>query len=62
MTGRLRQLSDWHEAPLPAAMETADRINDAAERMIAIQMAGYPSGWTDLERREMAEQHLFGRV
>ncbi len=43
-------------------METADRINDAAERMIAIQMAGYPSGWTDLERREMAEQHLFGRV
>lgn len=32
------------------------------ERMIAIQMSAYPDHWTEEERREMAEQHLFGRA
>lgn len=30
------------------------------DRMVAIQMAAYPESWTDDEKREMAEQHLFG--
>jgi hypothetical protein len=32
------------------------------EAMIVIQMAAYPSGWTEDERRETAVHHLFGRA
>lgn len=39
---------------------TADDLGGCVERMIAIQMAAYPAGWTEDEKREMAERHLFG--
>lgn len=41
-------------------MPIARRLGDAVEAMIAIQMEAYPSHWTEEERREMAERHLFG--
>lgn len=32
------------------------------ERMIAIQCEAYPASWPEADKREMAEQHLFGRA
>jgi hypothetical protein len=31
-------------------------------RMLAIQMSAYPSHWSDADKREMAELHLFGKA
>lgn len=42
-------------APVPFAA-----LAERTERMIAIQMTAYPASWTEEEKREMAEQHLFG--
>ena len=36
-------------------------IGDATERMICTQMTAYPSDWPEIDKREMAELHLFGR-
>lgn len=35
--------------------------SDPLDRMIAIQMSAYPDSWTDDDKRETAEIHLFGR-
>ena len=35
-----------------------DRLGEALEAMVAIQMAAYPSGWTEDEKRECAMHHL----
>ena len=32
------------------------------ERMITTQMLAYPDGWSETEKREAAQLHLFGRV
>lgn len=37
-----------------------ERIGNALERMIAIQMTAYPVCWTDAEKRDEAERYLFG--
>lgn len=37
------------------------RLHSGLERMIETQMTAYPSGWSDADRRELAELHLFGR-
>lgn len=47
--------------PARTVMGAADDIAASVERMIALQIAAYPTGWTDAEYREMAVQHLFGR-
>jgi hypothetical protein len=46
--------------PAPPVMDIASQINAATERMIAIQIEGYPKGWTPQEYRETAIKHLFG--
>lgn len=33
-------------------------LNAANERMIAVQMLAYPSGWPEADKRELAEKHL----
>lgn len=38
----------------------ADVLGDSLERMVAIQMTAYPAHWSDEDRREVAEKHLFG--
>lgn len=35
------------------------QINSATERMIATQMLAYPDDWTEADKREAAELHLF---
>lgn len=37
-----------------------EQLGNALESMVQIQMKAYPSHWSDEDRREMAEQHLFG--
>lgn len=37
-----------------------EQLGNALESMVQIQMTGYPPHWSDEDRREMAEQHLFG--
>jgi hypothetical protein len=39
----------------------AASIGASLDRMVAVQIAAYPDHWTSAEKREMAEQHLFGR-
>lgn len=48
------------DARMLAATDPVRQLGAKLERMIAVQMAAYPSGWTEEEKREMAEQHLFG--
>jgi hypothetical protein len=36
-------------------------IGSGVENMIRIQMTAYPNDWSDEDKREMAQQHLFGR-
>ena len=40
--------------------EPSNRLGDALERMIDIQIAAYPSGWTEDDKRDEAERYLFG--
>ena len=51
-----------HATIEPTPLDIADRINAATEAMIALQIEGYPKGWTPAEYREMAIVHLFGRA
>lgn len=37
-----------------------ERLERSLDRMIAIQCEAYPSDWSDADKREMAEIHLFG--
>lgn len=37
------------------------RLGDSLGDMIEIQMQSYPVGWSEDDKREMAEQHLFGK-
>lgn len=46
----------------PIEPREAAAMQSAIETMIAIQIAAYPSGWTDQEYREMAVEHLFGKA
>lgn len=39
-----------------------DQLDQSLARMIEIQAASYPLHWSYEDRREMAEQHLFGIV
>lgn len=45
------------QSPVPVR-RLANLLNDSIERMISIQMTGYPDHWSDEDRREMAIQHL----
>jgi hypothetical protein len=47
------------EAPMPVR-SILNAMDAHRERMIAIQSEAYPDHWSAAERREMAEQHLFG--
>ena len=48
-------------APLDRTVMDDHRALDAGlERMVRIQMEAYPPHWTEAERRELAEKHLFG--
>lgn len=38
-----------------------DRLGSTLDRMVTTAMTAFPSHWTDQERREMAEQQLFGK-
>ena len=49
-----RMLASVEAETLPGA------LSDSLERMVVIQMEAYPRHWTEAERREMAERHLFG--
>jgi hypothetical protein len=50
------------------ALQTADacrrdveaELGAALDRMIAIQATAYPTHWSAADKRELAEQHLFG--
>jgi hypothetical protein len=39
----------------------ADLLSASLDRMVDIQCSAYPDHWSDEDRREMAELHLFGR-
>jgi hypothetical protein len=54
---RARQFANCLDAVAPSFPA---RINAATERMIATQMTAYPADWSDADKREMAERHLFG--
>lgn len=41
---------------------SADRLGGHLDNMVRIQMGSYPSDWSEADRREMAEWHLFGRA
>lgn len=47
-------------ASVEAEMTLTGALSDSLERMVVIQMEAYPRHWTEAERREMAERHLFG--
>ena len=47
-------------ANIPAGI-VANDIVASVERMIALQIEAYPTGWTNAEYRETAMLHLFGR-
>lgn len=38
----------------------ADALGARLESMIRTQMEAYPADWSDADKREMAEWHLFG--
>lgn len=42
--------------------DSLSSLGASLDRMIATQMTAYPSSWSDADKREMAEQHLFGIV
>jgi hypothetical protein len=44
-----------------AVSDIAAELGAHVERMIQIQMEAYPEHWSEQDRRDMAEQHLFGR-
>lgn len=46
--------------PVPLADSEPDYCSGPLDRMIAIQCEAYPSDWSDADKREMAEIHLFG--
>lgn len=46
----------WGGKPHPAEV-----LRQRLDRMIATQMGAYPDSWTDADKREVAELHLFGR-
>lgn len=49
-------------APFPITIHTSAIIKSLGvhlESMIAAQMTAYPTHWSDDDRRELAEQHLF---
>ncbi len=54
---RARQLANCLNVVSPTLPA---RIDAATERMIAIQMTAYPADWSDADKRELAERHLFG--
>jgi len=41
-------------------LEAARALALPTERMIAVQMTAYPNDWTEADKREAAELHLFG--
>lgn len=55
-------------APLPSTIfrtrslaNCVEDLGSASERMIQITMLSYPNDWSDQDKRELAQQHLFGR-
>lgn len=38
------------------------KLETGIERMIALQMLAYPDGWSETDKREAAQLHLFGTV
>lgn len=44
----------------PGICDLAAELGAANDRMIAIQMEAYPSGWAEADRREMAELYFQG--
>ena len=53
--------------PFPAASHPSSRseiscdLGRSIERMIHLQMQAYPAHWPEEDRRDLAEQHLFGK-
>lgn len=59
MTARTRHIAALLDrADEPAFMAP---LGNALDRMVTIQMTAYPAAWTEAERREAAEEYLFGR-
>ena len=49
-------------APHPRAhSEISCDLGRSIERIIELQMQAYPPHWPERDRRELAEQHLFGK-
>lgn len=59
MTARARHVAAFLDrADEPAFLAP---LGNALDRMVTIQMTAYPSAWTEAERREAAEEYLFGQ-
>lgn len=42
--------------------DVVEQLGASLERMIATQMGAYPDAWPEADKREVAEQQLFGRM